>query len=69
MFRIAFRNVLRNGRRSLMTASAIAVSAAALILFGEYNALAVIGFETSLVQDAKKESVDDIIAQFKKAQS
>jgi len=26
-------------------------------------------FETSLVQDQKKESVDDIIAQFKKTQS
>lgn len=52
MLKIAFRNVLRNGRRSFMTASAIAVGACALILFGEYNAMAVIGMQTSLVRSA-----------------
>ena len=51
MFKIAFRNVLRNGRRSFMTASAVAVGAAALILFGEYNGMALIGMETVYVQD------------------
>jgi len=50
MFKIAFRNVLRNGRRSLMTASAIAVGATALILFGEYNGTAVVGMQTGVVQ-------------------
>jgi putative ABC transport system permease protein len=49
MFKIAFRNVLRNGRRSLMTASALAIGAAALILFGEYNGMAMIGMETGTV--------------------
>jgi putative ABC transport system permease protein len=57
MFKIAFRNVLRNGRRSLMTASAVAVGATALILFGEYNALALIGMETMLVENSGHLSV------------
>jgi len=51
LFKIAFRNILRGGRRSLMTASAIAVGAVALILFGEYKGMAVIGLETGAVQD------------------
>ena len=50
MFKIAFRNVLRNGRRSLMTAAAIAVGGASLILFGEYNGMALIGMETGMVR-------------------
>jgi putative ABC transport system permease protein len=50
VFKIAFRNVLRNGRRSLMTASAIAVSAIALILVGEYNGFLRIGMETGYVR-------------------
>ena len=49
LFKIAFRNILRNGRRSLMTASAIAVGAIAMILFGEYVAFVMIGLETSAV--------------------
>jgi putative ABC transport system permease protein len=51
LFKIAFRNILRGGRRSLMTAAAIAVGAVALILFGEYKGMAVIGLETGAVQD------------------
>src|SRR5512142_3359645 len=47
--KIAFRNILRNGRRSLMTASAIAVGAIALILFGEYNDFAFLGLQTQAV--------------------
>jgi len=43
LFKIAFRNILRNGRRSLMTASAIAVGSIALILFGEYNDFVFLG--------------------------
>lgn len=50
MLKIAFRNVLRNGRRSLMTASAIVVGATALILLGEYNAMIKIGMETGIVR-------------------
>ena len=49
LFKIAFRNILRNGRRSLMTASAIAVGAIAMILFGEYMGFAMIGMETGAV--------------------
>ncbi len=52
MFKIAFRNVLRNGRRSFMTASAIAVGATALILLGEYNGMATVGMETGIVRSA-----------------
>ena len=49
LFKIAFRNILRNGRRSLMTASAIAVGSIALILFGEYNDFAFLGLQTQAV--------------------
>ncbi|MDR3528390.1 MAG: FtsX-like permease family protein [Rhizomicrobium sp.] len=52
MFKIAFRNVLRNGRRSFMTASAIAVGATALILFGEYNGMAMVGMQTGIIRSA-----------------
>ncbi|GAA0540785.1 putative ABC transport system permease protein [Rhizomicrobium palustre] len=52
MLKIAFRNVLRNGRRSLMTASAIAVGAAALILLGEYNGMAMVGMQTGIIRSA-----------------
>lgn len=52
MLKIAFRNVIRNGRRSLMTASAIAVGAAALILFGEYNGMANVGMQTGIIRGA-----------------
>jgi len=49
LFKIAIRNILRNGRRSLMTASAIAVGSIALILFGEYNDFAFLGLQTQAV--------------------
>jgi putative ABC transport system permease protein len=49
LFKIAFRNILRNARRSLMTASAIAVGGIAMILFGEYNDFAFLGLETQAV--------------------
>ncbi len=57
LFKIAFRNVLRNGRRSLMTASAVAVGAAALILFGEYYGMVKVGMETGLIQSSGHMSV------------
>ena len=50
MFKIAFRNVLRNGRRSLMTASTIVVGAIALILVGEYGGFLRVGTETGYVR-------------------
>ncbi len=49
LFKIAVRNILRNGRRSLMTASAIAVGSIALVLFGEYNDFAFLGIQTQTV--------------------
>jgi len=52
LFKIAFRNILRNSRRSLMTASAIAVGAIAMILFGEYVAFIMVGLETSAVMNS-----------------
>ena len=51
LFKIAFRNILRNARRSLMTASAIAVGAIAMILFGEYIAFIMVGLETGAVEN------------------
>ncbi|MDE1985614.1 MAG: ABC transporter permease [Alphaproteobacteria bacterium] len=51
LLKIAFRNILRNGRRSLMTASAIAVGAIAMILFGEYVAFIMVGLETGAVEN------------------
>jgi putative ABC transport system permease protein len=49
LFKIAFRNILRNFRRSLMTASAIAVGTIALVLFGEYLSFVMVGLETGAV--------------------
>lgn len=49
VFKIAFRNILRNFRRSLMTASAIAVGTIALVLFGEYLSFVMVGLETGAV--------------------
>jgi putative ABC transport system permease protein len=49
LIKIAFRNILRNGRRSLMTLSAIAVGAVALILFGGFMAYLTLGFQTNTV--------------------
>ena len=51
LFKIAFRNILRNARRSVMTASAIAVGAVAMILFGEYVAFIMVGLETGAVEN------------------
>lgn len=57
MFKIAFRNVIRNGRRSLMTGMAVAVGATALILLGEYNATVKLGIETGVAQNSGHISV------------
>jgi putative ABC transport system permease protein len=50
LLKIAFRNILRNRRRSLMTGSAVAVGALALLLFGAFTTFLFAGFETNLVQ-------------------
>lgn len=51
ILKIAFRNVLRNGRRSAMTLLAVAVGAVAIVLFGEFVAFVRAGLETNAVQN------------------
>ncbi|MFZ5572653.1 MAG: ABC transporter permease [Thermodesulfobacteriota bacterium] len=48
---IAFRNIFRNSRRSLMTILAIAVSSVAVHLFGGYVAHIVYGMQSEFVRD------------------
>ena len=50
LLKIAFRNMLRNLRRSLMTGSAVAAGALALLLFGGFAAYIFAGLETNNVQ-------------------
>ncbi|MFI5304549.1 MAG: ABC transporter permease [Nitrospiria bacterium] len=50
LFKIAFRNIFRNVRRSLMTVSAIAVGAMAMLLFGEFISQIVLGLQTQVVE-------------------
>jgi putative ABC transport system permease protein len=50
LVKIAFRNILRNGRRSLMTLSAIAAGAVAMILFGGFMGNIITGFQTTTVE-------------------
>lgn len=47
---IAFRNIFRNKRRSLMTITAISVSAVSIILFGGFVFAVMYGLQTELVQ-------------------
>jgi putative ABC transport system permease protein len=49
-FKIAFRNILRNRRRSAMTGLAVAVGATALLVFGAFTAYLFAGFQTQVVQ-------------------
>ena len=48
--KIVFRNILRNRRRSLMTGSAVAAGALAMLLFGGYVGYIFAGLQTSSVQ-------------------
>jgi putative ABC transport system permease protein len=50
LFKIVLRNVLRNRRRSIMTASAVAAGALALLLFGGFTSYIFAGLETGSVQ-------------------
>ena len=50
LLKIAFRNMLRNLRRSLMTGSAVAAGALALLLFGGFAGYIFAGLETNNVQ-------------------
>ena len=58
ILKIAFRNVLRNGRRSAMTLLAVAVGAVAIVLFGEFVAFVRAGLETNAVERAAWEMVN-----------
>jgi putative ABC transport system permease protein len=50
LFKIAFRNILRNRRRSAMTGSAVAAGTLAMLLFGGFATYIFAGLETSNVQ-------------------
>ncbi|HTW71073.1 MAG TPA: FtsX-like permease family protein [Acetobacteraceae bacterium] len=50
LFKIAFRNILRNRRRSLMTGSAVAVGVMAMLVFGGYITYIFSAFETGLAE-------------------
>jgi putative ABC transport system permease protein len=50
LLRIAWRNIVRNRRRSLMTASAVAAGALAMLLFLGYTTYIFLGMETGNVQ-------------------
>lgn len=50
LFKIAARNILRNRRRSAVTALAVAVGALAMLLFGAFQAYVFRGFQTNVVQ-------------------
>ncbi len=50
LIKTAARNILRNSRRSLMTGSAVAAGAMAMLLFGGFVAYIFAGLETSNVQ-------------------
>jgi len=50
MFRIAFRSIFRNTRRSIMTVLAIAIGAAAMLIFGAYAQYDLYLLQTGAVQ-------------------
>ncbi|HEV2111832.1 MAG TPA: FtsX-like permease family protein [Gammaproteobacteria bacterium] len=50
LWKIIFRNILRNRRRSLMTGSAVAAGAMAMLLFGGYVGYIFAGLQTGSVQ-------------------
>ena len=52
LVRIAFRNILRNGRRTAMTLSAIAIGAAAMLCLGQFIAQTALNFQTGVVRNS-----------------
>lgn len=52
MVKIAFRNIFRNGRRSLTTLSTIAIGAIAILIFGAYVTYITFGVQTGAVQSS-----------------
>ncbi len=50
LFKLAFRNILRNRRRSVMSIGAIAVGAIAMVLFGGFVAIIILGVQTDTVR-------------------
>jgi putative ABC transport system permease protein len=48
--KIAFRNIFRNGRRSLTTLSTIAIGGIAILVFGAYVTYIKLGVQTGAVQ-------------------
>jgi putative ABC transport system permease protein len=50
LIRLAIRNISRNRRRSIMTASLVAMGALALLMFGAFTTYIFAGLETGLVQ-------------------
>lgn len=50
LFTIALRNIRRNGRRTVLTTTAIAVGVVAMLLFGQFVITTVLGFQTNTVR-------------------
>ena len=50
LLKIAFRNILRNTRRSVMTMSAISAGVIAMVLFGGFMGNIITGFQSTTVQ-------------------
>jgi len=57
LFTIAFRNILRNSRRSLTTLSTIAVGSIAILLFAAFMMASILGVRTNAIQESGHLSV------------